>query len=93
LPGEGDLLFSPLTVFPNPFNIFTDIGFSLYLPSNTRLEIFNLSGAKVKKLVNERRTAGIYSERLERGNLPSGVYFVVLKVGNQIESRKAILIK
>ncbi len=93
LPGEGDLLFSPLTVFPNPFNIFTDIGFSLYLPSNTRLEIFNLSGARVKELVNERRTAGIYSERLERGNLPSGVYFVVLKVNDQIESEKVILIK
>jgi hypothetical protein len=93
LPGEGYLVFSPLTVSPNPFNIFTDIGFSLYLPSNTRLVIFNISGAKVRELVNERRNAGIYSERFERENLPSGVYFVVLKVGDQIESKKVILIK
>jgi hypothetical protein len=93
IPGEGDALFSPLTVFPNPFNIFTDIGFFLYLPSNVRLEIFNLSGAKVKELVNERRNAGTYSERLERGNLSSGVYFVVLKVNDRIESKKIILIK
>jgi hypothetical protein len=93
LTGERELLFSPLTVYPNPFNIFTDIGFALYLPANTRLGIFNLSGDRVRELINERRNAGIYSERFERENLPSGVYFVVLKVSDQIESKKLILIK
>jgi hypothetical protein len=93
LSGERDLLFGPLIVFSNPFNIFTDIGFSLFLPSNVKLEIFNLTGARVRELINERRNAGIYSERFYRGNLPSGVYFVVLRVGDQTESKKAILIK
>jgi len=90
---EGDNLFSFLRIYPNPFNTFTDIGFSLYLPSDVKLEIFNSAGVKIKELANERMNAGIYSFRFYRENFSSGVYFVFLKVNDQTASAKAILIK
>ena len=93
ISGEGIDPFTPLVITPNPFNTFTDIEFTLYLPSDTKLEIFNLSGVKIKELANERMNAGTYLFRFERENFGSGVYFVVLKTNNQIESAKAILIK
>ncbi len=90
---EGDNLFSFLHIYPNPFNTYTDIGFSLYLPSDVKLEIFNSSGVKIEELTSERMNAGIYSFRFYRENFSSGVYFVFLKVNDQTATAKAILIK
>ena len=46
---------------PNPFNPVTTIQYSLAIPSNIKLEIFNIQGQKVKSLVDGFKRAGIYS--------------------------------
>lgn len=90
---EENTLFSPLRVYPNPFNNFTNITFTLHAYENVRLEIYNSSGTKIKEYVDYSMTPRMYHYTFDKDNLPSGVYFVYLKVNGQIASAKAILIK
>lgn len=91
--GEEKSFFSPLSIDPNPFTTFTDITFTLNTYGNVRLEIYNSSGSKIKEYVNYSLTPRIYQYTFHRENLSSGIYFVYLKVNNQVASKKVILIK
>lgn len=84
--------------FPNPFNPSTTIAFSLAEPSYVKLEIYNLKGQKVAKLMNEKLAAGTYqipwhgvdNKGQKQG---SGLYFVRLQAGNRNFTRKMMLMK
>jgi hypothetical protein len=90
---EEATLFGPLLVYPNPFNLFTNITFTLQTYGDVRLEIYNSSGSKIKEYAEYSMTPRMYNYTFYRENLPSGVYFVYLEVNNQVASAKAILIK
>jgi len=87
--------------YPNPFNPTTTISFNLVTKDamNTKLEICNLKGQKVKQLLNENLTAGNYSVVWhgidEKGKpVSSGVYFYSLTAnGKTIDSKKMLLLK
>jgi hypothetical protein len=92
----------PLTLYqnqPNPFNPSTTISF--YLPEETsvRLEIYDLAGRLVDRLIGgERRDAGSYREawdgRDARGNpVSSGIYFYRLRAGKEMISKKMVLLR
>ncbi len=90
---EDSNSLSFLSIYPNPFNTFTDITFTLLTYGEVRLEIYNSSGSKIKEYVDQSMAPRMYHYTFRRENLSSGVYFVYLKVNNQVQSRKAILIK
>ncbi|MEJ2568119.1 MAG: T9SS type A sorting domain-containing protein [candidate division WOR-3 bacterium] len=92
-PDEGEYPYSPLRIYPNPFNIYTDITFTLLSYGDVRLEIYNSSGSKVKEFIYHSITPGTYKYTFYRENFSSGVYFVYLKVNDLVETKKAILIK
>ncbi len=79
--------------YPNPFNPSTKIKYSITEPGKVKLTLFNLLGEEVTTLVNEEKPAGNYSIDFNAANLPSGVYFYQLRVGNFVQSRKMILLK
>ncbi len=86
--------------YPNPFNPSTMIGYHLPASSNVTLNIYDVLGNEVAKLVDEYKPAGSYSVEFnanshsgEVWNLPSGTYFYQLKAGSFIETKKMILIK
>lgn len=64
----------PHSVFPNPFNTFTNFQFNSIL-NNAELNIYNLYGQNIKTIKN------ISADRvkIERGNLSSGLYFYELR--------------
>jgi hypothetical protein len=57
------------------------------------LQVFNLSGQLIATLVNEENAGGSYSVNWNAENLNAGVYNLVLKSGEMIEIKKAILVK
>ena len=79
--------------FPNPFNPSTKISWQSPVSGWQTLKIFDVLGKEVAKLVDEYRDAGNYDIEFKATQLPSGIYFYQLKVGNFIETRKMLLLK
>ncbi len=84
--------------FPNPFNLSTEIRFTVPTATNVQLTIFDLNGKKIIDLLNEAIEPGQYkinwNVKDAAGKIvPSGVYFYRLIQGNNVLSRKMLLTK
>jgi hypothetical protein len=84
--------------YPNPFNPTTWIPF--YLPSDglVSVRIYGVSGELVKTLRETRMTQGAHSVRWngddrDGRSVSSGIYFCVLKFGDEIQTRKLVLLR
>jgi hypothetical protein len=89
--GVNEFQFYPN--FPNPFNQETTINYRIPKKTAVKLFIYNLTGQLVTVLVDEILTPGYYSTKWNAGSAGSGQYFMVLKTGSRIETRKCILLK
>ena len=90
--------FSLKQNYPNPFNPVTTIQFGLPQPANVRLTIVNILGQEVTTLINDWRDMGFHQVRWAGVNdqgLPvsTGVYFSILTAGQQVQTRKMLLLK
>ena len=86
----GDIL----RVSQNP--IISSIIIKYYVPakSNVLLSIYDITGKKVAKLVNEAQEVGSYDVNFSTiSKVSTGIYFVRLEVDRYKETRKIILIK
>ncbi len=84
--------------YPNPFNPATAIAYELTAPGLVSLIVYNLTGQKIRTLVNEAKPAGEYTAlwdgRDDAGNsLSSGTYFYQLQAGDYVSTLKSILLK
>jgi hypothetical protein len=79
--------------YPNPFNTRTIVNFTLPEPQNVKLTIYNVLGRRVKTLINENRQAGAHAITINASRLSSGVYFYRLQAGDQVETRRMVLLK
>ncbi|SMO40264.1 dockerin type I domain-containing protein [Gracilimonas mengyeensis] len=71
----------PITLnanYPNPFNPSTLIGYSVLETTNVRLEVFDITGRKVKTLISQRQTPGVYEVYFDGGGgfLPVPIFIV-----------------
>ncbi len=84
--------------YPNPFNPNTDVKFDLPVDCRVRLEIFNILGQKVVTVIDEDMKAG-YRSVAWNGNdqsgrqVSSGVYFYKLTAGDNIFTKKMMMLK
>ena len=83
---------------PNPFNSGTTIAFALPRADEVELAVYNISGQQVAKLVQGMRPAGRYQVLWDGrdgagAELASGVYLYRLQTGNQVETRKLLLLR
>lgn len=82
--------------YPNPFNPTTEINYALPYSSFVSLKVYNSLGQEVSTLVNETKQAGSYRINFNAAGLPSGVYYYILRAGNEnefVQSNKMILLK
>jgi len=83
---------------PNPFNPSTTIQYILVKPTNVQLTIYNSLGQVIRTLVNEKQLQGLKSVVWNGENdfgepVSSGIYFYNLRVGEQAQTNKMLLIK
>lgn len=64
--------------YPNPFNPATMVTFSLPAADQIRLEVYDVTGRRVRTLVDGELSAGQHEVRFDAMNLPSGVYYYSL---------------
>jgi len=46
--------------YPNPFNADTALSYQLITPARVRLDVYNIQGALVKRLLDEHQSSGYY---------------------------------
>ena len=89
--------------YPNPFNPITTIAYSTKDAGKVTIEVYNLKGQLVKKLVNEVKETGYHTaiwNGTDNSNKPvsSGVYFYKMAlegngIGRYTSTKKMILMK
>ncbi len=80
--------------YPNPFNPTTTIKFGLPTQSVVDLRIYDILGREVTTLVkNQALKAGTYSYNFDASNLASGTYIYRLTTGNNVVTKKMLLLK
>jgi hypothetical protein len=90
--------FSLSQNYPNPFNPETEISYALPTDCHVKLVIHNITGQKVKTIIDEHQTAGYKTSHWNGKNdqgkeVATGVYFYKLQAGDFTQSRKMVLLK
>jgi PKD repeat protein len=79
--------------YPNPFNPKTIINYEFPITNSVDLTIYDMLGQKVETLVSEKQAAGHHQVEWNAENLPSGVYYYMIKSGDFRDVKKMILLK
>ena len=88
-----DFNFSLSQSFPNPFNPTTSIRYTVPQKGLVILKVYDMLGRKVKTLVNSEKSKGVYTVTFNADNLPTGVYFYSISIGNFSEVKKMVLLR
>lgn len=92
IPGRFDLFNN----YPNPFNPVTTL--KLSIPSqlngqNIKLNIYDINGKLIEKLLDEKLEAGVYQISWNAADRPSGIYIYSLITNGTVISKKMMLVK
>ncbi len=97
----GELLPEKFNVspnYPNPFNPSTTFEIRLAKQDFISVAVYNIIGQQVTSLMRGNYTPGVYSliwngrDQFNR-NVPSGIYLLQVRAGNQVVTRKMALVK
>ena len=79
--------------YPNPFNPRTKISWQSPVSGHQTIKVFDCLGREVATLVDEYKPAGSYEVEFNALNLPSGVYFYQMRIGDLSQTKKLILLR
>ncbi|HPM01022.1 MAG TPA: T9SS type A sorting domain-containing protein, partial [Candidatus Cloacimonadota bacterium] len=85
--------------YPNPFNPTTTIAFTLDKTQDIEMDIFNIKGQRVKKLIKKDSYSSgnhniIWNGQNDSSEIcPSGIYFYRLKTANKTFTGKMLMLK
>ena len=82
--------------YPNPFNPTTSIPYTLRTSARVSLSVYDMAGREIRKITEGTVPAGRYCSTWDGTDnagvlVPSGVYFVRLRVADRANVRKMIL--
>lgn len=84
---------SGLTNYPNPFSSTTVIAYELGNASVVSLEVYDITGRRVRSLVSEFQSAGRHEVTFDAAGLPGGMYFYKLDNGSKVQVNNMIITK
>jgi predicted outer membrane repeat protein len=79
-----------VSIYPNPLNDHLYIDFELESESSITLDICNVSGKRMKAISGQSVAAGAQHFELKMQDLPTGIYFLRLKAGNEVVTKKVV---
>jgi len=84
--------------YPNPFNPTTIIKYDLPVPSEVKLEIFDILGRRVRVLVDTKQQAGFHNalwdgKTAAGRSVATGVYFYRIEAKEFVKTRKMLLVR
>jgi hypothetical protein len=85
-----------MKVFPNPADEIVEC--HLHVPAKAginfqrvTLRLYDLYGKEIRTLVDEAKSPGEYSVRMDVYDLPPGIYFIRVQAGGQTAVRKLVV--
>ncbi len=85
--------FSLQQNYPNPFNPATNIEYSIPKETHVTVEVYDILGRMVAKLVNSTQKAGTYNVDFDASKLASGTYIYRLSTPEVTYAKKMLLLK
>ena len=90
--------FELLQNYPNPFNPTTRISFNIPTATRVRLDIYNIRGELINRLVDKQQSPGVYEivwdgKNMSGQQMSSGIYFYKLYAGTFQQVRQMTLLK
>ena len=79
--------------FPNPFNNQLIIPIELKKESHLVVNVFNIRGQLMETIHKGRLLKGVYNLEWNAKNMSSGLYLIQIKINNQVQYEKSILLK
>jgi len=79
--------------FPNPFNNQLIIPIELKKESHLVVNVFNIKGQLMETIHKGRLLKGVYNLKWNAKNMSSGLYLIQIKINNQVQHEKSILLK
>ncbi len=89
----GPRAFALSQNYPNPFNPTTMISYSVPKRAMVHIEVYDALGRRVATLVDSEKSPGKYSVEFNGSELASGVYFITMRAGAYMNTRKVMMIK
>ncbi len=80
-------------LYPNPFNNQTVMPFTLALPADITVHIYDVMGRAVGEIARGRFAAGSHSIPIGAQGLATGLYYVELRVDGVAATRRMVVIK
>lgn len=82
--------------FPNPFNPTTTLVYSI--PGDlsglwVTLKVYDILGNEIATLIDKKQSGGTYRVEFDGAKYADGVYFYTLRAGNNVQTKKMILLK
>ena len=79
--------------FPNPFNNQLIIPIELKKESHLVVNVFNIRGQLMETIHKGRLLKGVYNLEWNAKNMSTGLYLIQIKMNNQVQYEKSILLK
>jgi len=88
LPGIGKSREIFLNAYPNPISEQLSLEFSIAEPTTLHIELFDITGRRVRNLINNEYSAGNHTETIDLRDLKPGKYFIhyQTKSGSEVKS-------
>jgi hypothetical protein len=85
--------FTVGTAYPNPFNPLTVVPFTLSRHAIVKASLYDMSGRKVKSLVNKDYITGTHELHIDASGLTSGTYLLQMIIENTVLIQRLTLMK
>lgn len=79
--------------YPNPFNEYTEISYSLSEASNISIKVYNIMGEYIATLDAGMKQPGQHIVTWNTGDIPSGIYFCILEDHDNLKSNRLKMLK
>ncbi|MCS7257982.1 MAG: T9SS type A sorting domain-containing protein, partial [candidate division WOR-3 bacterium] len=89
----GEISSGKFKVFPNPCYKDATIELTLTKATELKIELIDISGRVIKRIVQSHYPSGSYKIRLDLDNLPGAVYFLRIKSDKKVITERLIKIK
>ncbi|WP_347373217.1 reprolysin-like metallopeptidase [Aequorivita sp. Q41] len=89
--GVGEFTFENFAVYPNPSNGTFNLSFKPASNDNIEVSLYDLRGRAINQFTFDDVTASsTFSKQLDYGYVESGMYFLVVKNGTKVTTKKVI---